>query len=165
MRRPSADPELSDVFKREGQALHLLKRARDDLLDLMGQARKGVAWDRLAQLAFWARFDRAPTVEERRREAARLRQLRQRANGRHGKVKAIPLAADVNELRSTAPKELHMPMQPPPSQSTPPNLIKRVTVEETFDTPVDGLDGPDDFDDAGDSGDDADESLGRRSRR
>jgi hypothetical protein len=165
MLRPNADPELMAVFKREGQALHLLKSARNDLLDLMGRARKDIAWDRLAQLAVWARFDRAPTVEERRREAARLRQLRQRANGRHGKVQTVPLAAGVNELRSKARKEPHMPIQPSPSQSTPPNLIKRVTVEETFDNPIDALDGADDFDDSGDSGDDADESPAREGRR
>jgi hypothetical protein len=165
MRRVASDPRLIEVFRREGQALQLLDGARGDLLELIDKAGKSMGWDRLAQLALWARSGRAPTVQERRREAARLRQLRCRANGRHGKVKSGVLAIGVNELPSNERKEPHMSIQPSPSQSTPPNLIKRVTIEETYEAPIDALDGPDDFDDSGDSGDDTDESTGRGGRR
>jgi hypothetical protein len=117
--------ELRTALERDDAAHREFRQARARLVDVVDQAlARGVRYDELARVTVRAQTGRAPTLEERRREAARLRQLHRRAkaaNGRHTDCSGHVPAANDNAVVFSPGKE-SQPMQ---------RLIKRV-IEETF---------------------------------
>jgi hypothetical protein len=159
----SVAPELRAAFDEERRALEALRAARRRLVDLIARAdADGVPYDALARVAIRCRTGRAATVAERRREAARLRQLRRRANGRHAIPTVAGIDRGVNELPSKTKKEATMP-----------RLVSRKITEEKFEADDADLDDAslDEADDLGeseaksDTGDDEpDDKPARRAR-
>ena len=129
------DSELRAAIIEERDAAERLHAARSRLRVLIGASiAAGHSYDELACAAVRARTDRAPTIEERGREAARLRQLRRRANARHAELPDLPVPTPANEVPSSARKE---------GITMAPRLIKRTTVE-TFEQDDADLHGGDD---------------------
>jgi hypothetical protein len=141
-------PDLADVVaaaQTDDAAHSAFRDARSRLVAALDRILlSGPAYDVLARAIVRARTGgRGATLGERRREAARLRQLRRRAvsaNGRHADLSGEPRVANDYGLRSVR-EEIKMN-----------RLVKRTVTEEVYTEPE-----QEDLDDA--EGDDVEEDL------
>ncbi len=166
MRPATPTQDLTDLraaFEAERGAVERLHQTRDHVADAVIQAlSQGVTYDRLACISLRARTGRPPTLEDRKREAQRLRQYRRRrVTSRHGNdvpATATTIQERDHELRFSPKEKAHM-------NDT---LIKRTTTTEEF-VRHDETDADDDFDGTDDDtagpGSERDEPANKRGQR
>lgn len=132
--------QLGQALLDEDAAAQTLATAQQRVISVLRQARcVGFSWDKLARLVLALRNGRSPTIQERRREAARLRQVvhRKRVTGDHASLDS----GRSGSARATVQCGHQQGVdRMPDTPDTNDRLIKRtVTVEEYEPSGFDGF--------------------------
>ena len=152
--------EIAVAHQREAQAVGRVREMRRRVAEIIGRAvSAGIPYDVIARVVLRARLGRAPTIDERLREADRLRQRRSRHRVTEGHAGRQP-----PRLGSVSPGVLCSSEVTNMAQK----LVKKTTTIEEFveDGGLHGADLDENLDDAeGDEGDDEAEPAPAPSRR